>query len=231
MRKSALLASAAAMAVGSVVSVSEAQVLSASGPGRAIVSPVTGSPNGTPGTPFSTTATIVGAGNVVNVTVDFSALAHTWVGDVEIRLTHPNGTTSMPLMSRPGRGTGNTFGFSDDFVAANTYSFSDAGANTFSSDPPGTALPSGAIRASSNPNLPTAPDASLVPYVYTAQSFATTFGGLPAAGTWTLSGNDFAAGDDGAFQGWTVNVTVPEPGSMALLGVGTLFPLLRRRRS
>jgi subtilisin-like proprotein convertase family protein len=168
------------------------------------------------GAPLISTINIPGSGPILDVAVSFTGLAHTWVGDVVITLTHPNGVTSMDIMSRPGRGSDNTFGFSSDYVAANSYSFSDAGADLFNAAPPAT-IPSGNYRPSSNPN---SPGTNAVPYAYTPTSFASTFGGLDAAGVWTLTATDWAGGDTGSFTDWTLTITpVPEPTSFVLGGL------------
>lgn len=200
---------------------------SASGPGGPI--PDGGPTNGTPGVPLTSTATIAGSGGIVDVSVDFAGLAHTWTGDLAIRLTHPNGTTSMDIQSRPGRGSASSFGFNMDYVTANSYSFSDAGADLYAALGPAI-IPSGTYRPSSNPNAPTDPVPAPFPYVYTPTSFASTFGGLDSAGDWTLTITDFAAGDTGSLGGWTLNVTVPEPASLGLLTLGLPALLVRRRR-
>jgi subtilisin-like proprotein convertase family protein len=208
---------AAALAVPGMAS---AQVFSGSGPGGAIPD---GTGSNVSGAPLITTANITGSGPIQSVTIDMSALAHTFVGDVTMRLTHPNGTTFLDLQSRPGRGAGSinpTFGFAGDFVAVNTYSFSDTGVDLYNVDQPGI-IASGIYRTSSNPNTPDSPSPPPNPWVYSATSLDSTFGGLNAFGTWSLEIRDWAGADIGSLGGWTINVTVvPEPTSLALVGVG-----------
>ncbi len=203
---------------------------SAAGPGGAIPD---GSGNNVPGVPLVSTATITNSGIINFVTVDFSGLSHTYVGDLTMVLTHPNGFTSIDLMLRPGRGLGtnDTFGYSSDFVATNTYSFSDAGASLFGVSPPA-AIASGIYIPSSNNNAPGLAATNLSLYVYTPTSFASTFGGLDSAGIWTLTITDWAGVDTGSVEGWTVNVTVPEPSTYALLltaGLGAVCFIRRRK--
>jgi uncharacterized repeat protein (TIGR01451 family) len=188
---SVLLATLPAIAV--------AQVFSETGPGGPI-------PDGSPGTPLVSTVTIPAgaAGPILDVWIDFDSLAHTWVGDVWMRLIHPDGVTSMDIMSRPGRGSASTFGFSSDFAAGNVYSFSDSGADLFNVAPPAI-IPSGTYRSTSNPNPPAT---NALPYVYTPTSFVATFGGLSAPGIWTLEVSDWATPDPGSIGSWTLNVEV-----------------------
>jgi len=177
-------------------------------------------PDGTgsnvPGAPLISMINIPSSVPIGGVSVSFNQLAATWVGDIVLTLTHPNGTTSMDLICRPGRSDTSTFGFSSDYVSTNSYSFSDGGANLFDVAPPGV-VPSGDYRPSTNPNPPAT---NLLPYVYTPNSFAATFGGLDSAGTWTLTATDWAGGDTGSFVDWTLTITpVPEPTSFVLGGL------------
>lgn len=208
-----------------------AQIYSASGAGGTIL---TGASDNIPGTPpLVSTAFISGSGVITDVSVDFSALDHTYVGDLTITLTHPNGLTSIDILSRPGRGSGSRYGYSSDLLGTNTYSFSDAGITLFDVSP-GSTLGSGVYIPSSNNNQPGVPfDSLAAAYIYTPTSFAATFAGLNSAGTWTLTITDWALADTGSLGGWTVNVSVPEPSTYALLmtsGLVATFFIRRRRR-
>jgi hypothetical protein len=179
-------------------------------------------------------ATIAGTGAelITNVWIDFGqgGIAHTWVGDMTMRLTSPT-LVSMDVMKRPGRGSANSFGFSSDLVTANSYMFSDAGVDLFNVAPPAVVL-SGNYRASSNPADPGDPSPPGAAYAYTPTSFAATFGGLAADGAWTLEIIDWAGGDTGVLSGWTLHVdtAVPEPGTFIAIGIGLAGLALARRR-
>lgn len=139
---------------------------------------------------------------IVNVRVDFNGLTHTWVGDLWARLVHPDGVTTIDLLLRPGRGSTSAVGYNADFSAANAYSFADTGTALFDVAPP-TPIPSGTYVPSSNPNPATS---NALPYAYTPTSFAATFGGMSAAGTWTLLIGDYAAADTGGLTDWTLQI-------------------------
>jgi subtilisin-like proprotein convertase family protein len=75
-------------------------------------------------TGISSSATVAGSGTVANVDVSIARITHTWVGDLQIELTGPDGTRVM-LADRPG-GPDNA---GDNFV--NTL-FSDSAATPLS---------------------------------------------------------------------------------------------------
>lgn len=217
----------AALTLGSAAN---ADFFSGGGPGGAIPD---GSGTAVSGAPFLSTIVVPGTvqGTITDVNISFNALAHSWVGDVTMTLTHPDGITTLTIMSRPGRGNTSTFGFSSDFVAGNSYAFADFGVALFNVAPPAI-IPTGTYIPSSNPNPPAT---NALPYVYTPTSFFGTFGGLLAPGIWTLEIRDWAGGDTGSLGGWTLNITtqnvIPEPSSLAILSLlGVAGLVVRRRR-
>lgn len=145
---------------------------------------------------------------ITGLTVTLNDAAHTWVGDLIATLTHTDSNTSVTLFNRPGTGPSSTFGFSWNLLG--NYTFDDGAAQSFldiGAQATGFNLPSGS---------------------YLAAGSLGSFNGLDAAGTWTLSISDNAAGDLGGIGSWTLNI-VPAPSAMALLGMGGLMAARRRR--
>jgi hypothetical protein len=148
-----------AMTVAAMFAVTGTASAQISFPGAGGFGPIAdGVGNGTSGAPSISNATVpAGTGLIQNVSIDFGpgGLTHTFVGDLTVRLTHPNGTTGMDIMLRPGRGSTAAFGFGSDFVAANTYAFQDAGTVLFNVAPPAI-IATGVYEASSSNNPPDA---------------------------------------------------------------------------
>jgi subtilisin-like proprotein convertase family protein len=124
---------------------------------------------------------------VSNLSVSLN-LTHTFVSDLVISLTH--GSTTVNLHTGDGGETENLSG---------VYTFTDSGAYTL--DSLGTALgtdsnvvvPPGKIKASTAGNVPV--------------SLNSAFAGQNAAGTWTVTITDDAAGDTGTLNAWTLSLT------------------------
>jgi len=203
---SKILAASAGLAIAAIASASNPMVIGG-GAGGAIPD------NGGSAAQFSSTInTNVGSAFTV-LGVQFSGLSHTWVGDLSMTLTGPGAGNSFNFFFRPGQTTPTAVGQNGDFLAANTYSFSDAGMawNT------GAVIPSGDYAPIRSPFAP-------------AQGI-NSFAGLNGAdGAWTLSITDAAALDTGSLGGWSLVVkAVPTPGAAALFGLAGVAGLRRRR--
>ncbi len=147
------------------------------GPGRQINFAVTGISN-----PLS------------NVRVGFTG-THTYVGDLDVRLTAPNGTTSATIFTFTGSDVNSSFGDSSDL--GGTYTFFDtAPANWWAAAAavgPTTAIPPGGYRSSDANGANT----SLDP----------VFAGLANPnGTWVLRFNDCSQGDTGTITDATLSL-------------------------
>jgi subtilisin-like proprotein convertase family protein len=132
------------------------------------------------------TGTIVNPSAVV-ISVN---LSHTWVGDIQLELVAPDGT-SCYLMNRIGNGT---CGSNSNFNSANTLNFSSAyttsipTGNTNYSVPAGNYAPTVGNAGGSTPNLGT---------------FLT---GKQVNGNWTLRGRDVTMGDVGQITNWSFTI-------------------------
>lgn len=171
--------------------------------------------------PAGASSTItIGANEIItDVDVTLRGADHTWVGDMNVSLTSPGGTTA-DIMVRTGRTGGVGSGDSSDL--GGDYTFSDGGADWWAA----AAAAGGADVIASGTYGATTVDGALV-------SLAAAFAGESTAGTWTLTISDNAAGDLGDIDGWGLSITsavIPEPGSLALLGIMGVACVVRRRR-
>lgn len=161
----------------------------------------------------------------VGVSMTFNP-AHSFLGDLIARLDYDagsNGTIdgSMFLFNRVGRAGS---GFGDSSNMSGTYFFTDGGANLWDA--------AGAVGADAVvPDINTQAYAASGPGSGAAVTFASVFGGLSSSGTWTLTITDSATADTGGISVSSVSVStvVPTPGTAALMGLGSLA-LIRRRR-
>ncbi|MGV6831322.1 MAG: proprotein convertase P-domain-containing protein [bacterium] len=127
---------------------------------------------------------------ITDVTVDV-VITHSWVGDLILTLESPAGTT-VQLMARPGTepNDGPGFGCSEDNVDA---TFSDAGTD-------------GPSEAACDVGVGVV--GSFTPY-----EPLSAFDGETAGGTWTLTVEDYGAGDLGTLDSWTLNISGPTLGT------------------
>jgi subtilisin-like proprotein convertase family protein len=156
-----------------------------------------------------------GAGTISDLDIR-TAITHTWVGDLTIRLQSPGGASTLMLMNRPGR-TGTGLGRFADFASATPITFNDAApsgrsAETIGENPVGTACAGNTVvGATCGPdNYIPAPDAADTPIAGLGTNLA-QFNGLSASGTWTLCVADSAGGDTGTLTSWSMLVTLAGP--------------------
>lgn len=173
----------------------------------------------TAGGTSSVTVTGVPSLTGLNIEVDVTwTTAHTWAGDVILRLTGPNATT-IDLVNRTGVSVNDgSFGDSSDFLG--TYTFRDSAtskiidvANTLGA---GVAITPGAY-------LPTNNIFNGDGAGFTGEQVQTLNGsfGTVGNGDWTLFYSDNAGGDYAQVDQWVLRfVPVPEPTSMLAIGVG-----------
>lgn len=174
---------------------------------------------------------VIGAGGPIS-SMNWVSLnvTHTWAGDLIARITHVDTGTEVHLFSRVGSTTAGGAGDSSNLDG--TYRFFETGASfaAAAAAAPGTndLIATGDYARSSHA-LGAGAGLSNGVLQYNANTFA-NFAGESLAGTWRLTVSDHAGADLGSVAEWHFNATaVPEPASMAALGLG-VAALLRRRR-
>jgi uncharacterized protein (TIGR03382 family) len=150
---------------------------------------------------------------IIEIEIRLNDLWHPWMGDLKINLYDPAHPPINPMsdpwdiLCRPGQIDGAGFGDNSNFNG--DYNFADFGGDFLLGQGTDFDQPSGTY-------------APLVAF--------SSLNGLNASGDWTLVIEDFAAGDVGGFDSWTLRVTViPTPGAAALMGLAGVAGLRRRR--
>jgi subtilisin-like proprotein convertase family protein len=168
------------------------------GPGGAIPDNPSATCIDPPPTALVSTIDITDAGTVVSLnTVTLDISAHTWVGDLVVTVTAPNGDTAH-VIARAGA-TGGPPGDASDIAgvfvfqnAPTSPTFSGAAVATAGPVPPGT--------YGRETTIVGPPDADPDDF--------TVFNGDPVTGTWTLTVEDWCNADIGSLGSWSLDITV-----------------------
>lgn len=121
---------------------------------------------------------------VAEVSVTLENFAHTWVGDLIVRLRHVETDTVVDLFRRPGQPYFSSSGYSNDLKG--DYTFSDRNSSKFE-----TAVAENSVIPSGN---------------YAPLQSLAAFKNLPSAGTWRLVITDCSAGDCGFLGSWSLSL-------------------------
>ncbi|TXD70973.1 proprotein convertase P-domain-containing protein, partial [Aequorivita lipolytica] len=149
------------------------------------------------GATYTSTLNVPANGNITDLNVDLD-IAHTWVSDLVVSLTSPNGTTMIILDSAASCSQNNIDVVLDDAAAINVSTV--CAPSTSTTNPP----TSWAMQGTFAPNNPLA-----------------GFNGENAIGDWILTIVDGAAGDGGTLNNWSLIVTLaPPPGDIAECATG-----------
>ncbi len=168
------------------------------------------------------TSDIVVSDHLSLTSVDLSLIGmdHSWAGDLKVTLTHLDSGFSTVIVDRIGY-TGSGFGDSSNY--GGTYTFGDTfGASIWTAAAGGGTsfvIPGGSYFAS-------------VGLTGAQTLIDPVFAGVDIFGTWRLTIEDFAAGDEGKLEEWSLSIKgtpVPGPGALALFGLAGLGARRRRR--
>lgn len=181
-----------------------------------------GNPSG-----LSNTQTISGSEitHIQSLTVSID-ISGTFNGDLYSYLVHDSGFTV--LLNRVGKDAANPFGAAsdglmitfDDLASTNVHDYLSVSNPLPGSPLTGTWQPDGRI---------TDPDQVLDTDPATAS--LASFGGGNTNGNWTLFVADMSGGESHTLESWSMTITgIPEPSGAALIGVGLIGLMLRRRR-
>ena len=170
---------------------------------------------------ITSTANLLDPGTINSINVSV-ALTHTWIGDLRVTLTH--GSNTVTLMNKPGATSPTGAGDSSNLIATSPLNFSAGGLATAFTIGAGCSGTETVGAGAGCLNLSFMPDSPF-----------TSFIGDIAAGAWVLTVVDTASLDIGTLANWTLNLDVstdnpvPVPATLALVGLGAVG-LLRRRR-
>lgn len=214
------------LGIGAVAALNAAALGTVYGPGPGGAIPDAMTSFTVPGV-FTSVINIADTGTIAslnNVTINFGPPNHTWVGDLQISLTAPNGD-NVHIISVTGSTGPTAFGDSSDF--GGTYVFVDGGGADFAAAaaaaPAGSVVPPGTYNRFTNPLAGATIGVDTDPY--------SVFNGDSITGAWTLTVKDWGAGDTGTLGSWSLNIKlVPGPGALALIGLAGLVGRARRRR-
>jgi subtilisin-like proprotein convertase family protein len=139
-------------------------------------------PNGT--TTISSQLTVPASATIADLDVNVN-MAHAWVGDLSMVLTHQNTGTAVTIIDRPGV-PASTYGCSGDNILA---TLDDEAAAPVENQCSGTPTISG---------------------TFTPNNALSAFDGENSSGTWQLSVTDnFTSADAGTLNAWSITVCTP----------------------
>jgi subtilisin-like proprotein convertase family protein len=168
--------------------------------------------------PYPAAITISGlTAPILDLNVVINGLSHTFPSDIGILLVGPGGQKVVLMDGVGGINPITNVNLIFDDEAASKISDSTISSGSFK---PTNAFPSDTFDP---------PALAAGPYASSLSVFDNTF----ANGTWSLFVKDFSAGDGGSLSGgFGLQISVPEPSSLLLLGTGlvSVIPLRRRKQ-
>ncbi len=153
---------------------------------------------------------------LTEVSID-AAIDHSWVGDLRVELTAPNGDV-LDMMNRPGE-PASSFGDSSNLSPGSPISFADA--NVDDAETMGDTIGDVEVICQDDLRCAYAPNSD----GGQGTTFAAAFNGDSPLGNWRLCIYDNEGGDVGTFASWTLNVSGVSPTAVTLqeAGVSAIF--------